>query len=84
MMDIPFHSDEAKKINKNIFETIYHAALEKSMELSFERNTDMNVLKGSYMMSWCFKEEDNDLCQEYEINDYMNASSSSTGIYITC
>ena len=35
-MDIPFHSDEAKKINKLIFETMYHAALEKSMEISKE------------------------------------------------
>ena len=33
-MDVPFHSDEAKIINSQIFETIYHAALEKSMELS--------------------------------------------------
>ena len=36
MLDIPFHSDEAKKINKLIFETMYHAALEKSMEISKE------------------------------------------------
>ena len=34
MMGIPFHSDEAKLINKRIFETIYHAALEKSCELA--------------------------------------------------
>ena len=37
LMDIPFHSDEAKEVNKLIFETIYHAALEKSNELSVER-----------------------------------------------
>jgi len=37
LMDIPFHSDEAKKINKLIFETMYHAALEKSNEISIER-----------------------------------------------
>ena len=30
----PFLSDEAKKINRNIFETMYHAALEASCELS--------------------------------------------------
>ena len=33
-MDVPFYSEEAKVINRNIFETIYHAALEKSCELS--------------------------------------------------
>jgi len=37
LMDIPFHSDEAKEINKFIFETIYHAALEKSNELAIDR-----------------------------------------------
>jgi len=34
LMDIPFHSEEAKEINKLIFETIYHASLEKSNELA--------------------------------------------------
>ena len=34
LMGIPFHSDEAKLTNKQIFETIYHAALEKSCELA--------------------------------------------------
>ena len=77
-MDIPYHSEEAKRINKNIFETIYYGALEKSMEISKERNDDMNTLRGSYMMSWCFSDENDDLCQEYEVNDYMNASSEST------
>jgi len=37
LMDIPFHSDEAKEVNKYIFETIYHASLEKSNEISIER-----------------------------------------------
>ena len=37
LMDLPFHSEEAKEVNKLIFETIYHAALEKSNEISIER-----------------------------------------------
>jgi len=37
MMDIPFYSEEAKKINKYIFETIYHGSLEKSNEIALER-----------------------------------------------
>ena len=37
LLDIPFHSDEAKELNKQIFETIYHAALEKSNELAIEK-----------------------------------------------
>uniref|UniRef100_A0A6C0D4T9 ribonucleoside-diphosphate reductase n=1 Tax=viral metagenome TaxID=1070528 RepID=A0A6C0D4T9_9ZZZZ len=34
LMDVPFESKDAAEINKNIFETIYHASMEKSMELS--------------------------------------------------
>ena len=34
MMDFAFNSTEAKQLNTNIFETIYHAALEASVELS--------------------------------------------------
>jgi ribonucleotide reductase alpha subunit len=44
LMDIPFHSEEAKEVNKLIFETIYHAALEKSNELSLERGKQIKQL----------------------------------------
>ena len=37
LMDLAFHSEEAKEVNKLIFETIYHAALERSNEMAFER-----------------------------------------------
>jgi ribonucleotide reductase alpha subunit len=37
LMDVPFHSDAAKEINTMIFETIYHAALEKSNEIAIDR-----------------------------------------------
>jgi ribonucleoside-diphosphate reductase alpha chain len=33
-MNIPFHSEQAKEVNKLIFETIYHGALEQSCELA--------------------------------------------------
>lgn len=33
-MRLPFESDEARTLNRDIFETIYHAALEKSSELA--------------------------------------------------
>jgi ribonucleotide reductase alpha subunit len=39
LMDLPFHSEEAKEVNKLIFETIYHAALEQSNEQAIERYT---------------------------------------------
>jgi ribonucleoside-diphosphate reductase alpha subunit len=34
MLGLPFESDEAKKLNKEIFETIFFAALERSCELA--------------------------------------------------
>jgi ribonucleoside-diphosphate reductase alpha chain len=37
LMDVPFHSELAKEINTLIFETIYHAALERSNDLAIER-----------------------------------------------
>ena len=44
LMDIPFHSEQAKSVNKLIFETIYHASLEKSNEISFERGEQIKKL----------------------------------------
>jgi ribonucleoside-diphosphate reductase alpha subunit len=41
MMDVAFHSEDAKLINKHIFETIYHGALERSNEIAIERNASM-------------------------------------------
>ena len=32
LMDIPFHSEEAKVVNKKIFETIYYGAIVESCE----------------------------------------------------
>jgi ribonucleoside-diphosphate reductase alpha chain len=59
LMDIAFHSEQAKEVNKLIFETIYHAALEKSNELSLERCI---VLKN--MLS--------DLVPRSKLLDYIN------------
>ena len=47
LLDIPFHSEEAKLLNKQIFETIYHASLEKSNEIAIERSIKLNGLLNS-------------------------------------
>ena len=63
LMDIPFHSEEAKVVNKLIAETMYHAALEKSNEISIERK---NAFKTSNIY-------DNDFDREYiRYNLYRN------------
>ena len=46
-MRMPFDSNEAKELNKKIFETIYHGSLESSMEISKKRKRlyeEINVL----------------------------------------
>jgi ribonucleotide reductase alpha subunit len=43
-MDIPFHSNDAIHVNKLIFETIYHGALEKSNEISIARRSHIRSL----------------------------------------
>ena len=45
-MDVAFHSNLAKQINKNIFETMYHAALEASMEAA-QQDGPYSSFKGS-------------------------------------
>lgn len=44
LMDIPFHSTDAIQVNKLIFETIYHGALEKSNEISIARRSHIRGL----------------------------------------
>ena len=47
MMDFAFNSPEAKQLNTNIFETIYHAALEKSNEIAKELGESYSSFQGS-------------------------------------
>jgi len=44
MMDITFTSEKARETNKFIFETIYHASVECSMEIARERSHSMRLL----------------------------------------
>ena len=73
-MDLAFTSDQAKEINIKIFETIYYAALEKSMLLSKQRLEYMRFLKVQYYLNnWTFI-TDEDECREYNIYNVSDAS----------
>jgi ribonucleotide reductase alpha subunit len=73
-MDLAFISDQAKEINIKIFETIYYAALEKSMLLSKQRLKYMKFLKQQYYLNnWTFTSEE-DECREYNIYNVSDAS----------
>ena len=74
LLDLPFESDEAKKININIFKTIYHAALQQSNEIAIDRISDIEYLIDEYNSgNWTFKTED-DICTEYNIYNVTDAS----------
>ena len=44
-MKTNFGSDESKEINRKIFESIYYGSLEASMEISRDREGDMDIFK---------------------------------------
>lgn len=61
MLRYPFESENAKQLNKDIFETIYHAAVEASMELSKKRHKIINDIKNI-----------NNKILEEDIGNYIN------------
>jgi ribonucleotide reductase alpha subunit len=77
LMDIPFHSEEAKTVNKLIFETIYHAALERSNELAINRE---KIIKESVLSELT----ENLYDKEYiwsRLNNRFEGSQSLCGAY---
>lgn len=62
MLKYPFESKEAAELNKLIFETIYHAAVESSMELSKKRcGIITDIINGN---------------KSYEVEKYVNEFES--------
>jgi len=73
LMDIPYHSDSAVKVNKLIFETIYHSALERSNEIAISRTEGMKTISESYNSDFVFEDSISRTCRVYKIN---NSSSN--------
>ena len=77
----PFESEDAKQLNKDIFETIYHAAVEASMELSKKRFHIINDIKN--INNKILDEDINNYVNEFERNianpKYIGAYSSFEG-----
>jgi ribonucleoside-diphosphate reductase alpha chain len=75
LMNISFCSDEARATNKRIFETIYHASMEQSMEIAKER---YNLIQESKQSPDLLR-----LLNEYEISledkSFCGAYSSFEG-----
>jgi ribonucleoside-diphosphate reductase alpha chain len=79
LMRYPFDSSEAMKLNRDIFETIYHGAMESSMEISKKRG----LLLTEYNNNNLTYEELHDKLKfnEYEVINpkYMGAYTSFEG-----
>ncbi len=92
LMNISFYSDKARTINKRIFETIYHASMEMSMEISKDRYyliqelIKENIKEGRYYEDGIFpiyneyelKLEDKSFCGAYSS---FEGSPLSKGIF---
>tara|TARA_B110000483_G_C18204438_1_gene546945 strand:+ start:285 stop:3068 length:2784 start_codon:yes stop_codon:yes gene_type:complete len=74
LMDVAFHSDEAKEINKKIFETIYHASLEKSNEIAIERSIAVDFIYNN-MHGHCFP-DDIDSHKQITIEEFAKYSKT--------
>ena len=74
MMDIPFHSEAAKEVNKMIFETIYHAALEKSNDVAGSRKELVKHIRSKLSTEHMEKIRQS-LKLEQTITDYPDLSS---------
>lgn len=74
-IDLPFDSDDAQSLNRDIFETIYYASLKKSNEISRERNVNIRTLKNDFIYDM-FREIDGYLVWFIEVfeNDYYDPS----------
>ena len=78
LMDIAFHSDEASKLNEEIFETIYYASLEMSYKIAKDRSNQIDELV-----------KNNDHYNENDILSYVNEyekvniNKSYSGAYST-
>ena len=81
LLRLPFESDMARQLNKDIFETIYHAAMEASMELSKKRHQIINDMKN--INNKLLDEDINNYVNEFEKNipnpKYIGAYSSFEG-----
>ena len=70
LMDIAFTSEKAKETNKLIFETIYHASVERSMEIARDRSHHMQQLAKEHRK--LFKDVDVEHLELYKKHDTVS------------
>ena len=85
---ISFDSEKAKRLNEDIFETIYYGAMERSMLLAKEREINMKVYKKFHSDDNFVSSEEYNKCknllngvlpEELDRNEYLGSYSSFIG-----
>ena len=82
-MNLPFAHEESKKMNKMIFETIYHAAVEQSYEIAKDRASTLEPLMNDDFGDRLTVDEESNLrslLNEYEM---PNLKKNCRGAYST-
>lgn len=82
LMDMAFHSNEAKELNKKIFETMYYSALKKSNEIAKSR---YELVKQKYMDVTVVQTDMFDMFNKHESNlyDLIRNRKTYVGAYST-
>jgi len=76
LMKYPFDSPEAMQLNKHIFETIYHGAMESSMEISKKRAEYINKYNNEEITY-------DELDEKIKMNEYEIINTKYPGAYST-
>ena len=84
-LNYPFESDEAKQLNRDIFETIYHGALESSNDISLKRKliyNERNMLSTTGLSDKEKIDKLNEMDLYLNLNQYeLNNSKKFKGAY---
>jgi len=79
ILKMPYESNEAKELNKQIFETIYYYAMKTSMEISKKRSESINNSETEYLVN--LNEFEKDLKDFKGAYSTFNGSPTSKGIF---
>lgn len=83
-MNLPFAHEDSKQINKDIFETIYHAAVEQSCEIAKQRGEQLQQLRdGDNFSDTLGLDEEIELSKLLNEYEKPNLHSQHSGAYST-
>ena len=86
LMGYPFDSEEASRLNKDIFETIYHAAVEASVLIAKKRHEavlELRSLKAEADKTRSHSSRIEEINRYLNLNEYENIDGDYPGAYST-